>query len=184
MPDRFALDPALVARALHMVVDRAREQGLHGQIVVFGGAALAQHYPNDPDVRTTEDIDALYPRSDAFQAIIDEVGVQLGLRPRWFNANVKPLVARVPPPAEPSALSLDVAPVEDLIAMKMAAGRPQDQYDLAILCRHAGVRDPSTLVDITFSVYGEDSITLGSDREDLLLFARSVIRETNRRYPI
>jgi hypothetical protein len=62
----------------------------------------------------------------------------------------------------------------------MAAGRPQDLTDLAILARREGVTDPQQLVDIAFDAYGEDSVVLDPDREDALLFARAVLERARK----
>ena len=63
----------------------------------------------------------------------------------------------------------------NLLAMKMAAGRPQDLTDLVVLFRHLKIRSPEQAVDIAERMYGDDSVVLSEPRESLLLLAESVL---------
>lgn len=54
----------------------------------------------------------------------------------------------------PTGVTVTIATVEELIAMKLAASRDQDPFDLGILARHAGITDPAQSVDIAFAAYG------------------------------
>jgi len=74
-----------------------------------------------------------------------------------------------------------IATIEELIAMKLAASRDQDLFDLGILARHAGIADPERLVDIAFAAYGEDSLVLTDTREDYLIRARQAIEAERKR---
>lgn len=71
--------------------------------------------------------------------------------------------------------TISIATPEEFVAMRMAAGRPQDLADLRILAAHLGITDPDQLVEITYAVYGGDSLALGDPRECYELFARDVL---------
>jgi hypothetical protein len=68
--------------------------------------------------------------------------------------------------------TITVATAEELVAMKMAAGRAQDPADLRILTRHLGITSPEHLVEIAYDIYGEDSPALGQARVVRALRAR------------
>jgi hypothetical protein len=74
-----------------------------------------------------------------------------------------------------------VASIDELIAMKLAASRDQDLFDLGILARNAGITDPERLVDIAFDAYGEDSVVLTDTREDYLILAQQAIAAEKKR---
>ncbi len=59
--------------------------------------------------------------------------------------------------------------------MKMAAGRPQDLTDLAVLFRHLKIRSPEQAVDMAERMYGHDAVVLSEPRESLILLAEAVL---------
>jgi hypothetical protein len=72
-------------------------------------------------------------------------------------------------------LQVAVSSPANLLAMKMAAGRPQDLTDLVVLFRHLKIRTPEQAVGIAERMYGSDSVVLSEPRESLLLLAESVL---------
>jgi hypothetical protein len=78
-------------------------------------------------------------------------------------------------------VTVTIATAEELIAMKLAASREQDLFDLGILARHEGITDPQRLVDIAFAAYGEDSVVLADTREDYLIMATQAIAAEQKR---
>lgn len=179
MPD-FALDPATITRALAAVAERAEAEGITGTVEVFGGSALVMLYPNDEAVRSTEDVDARIRTSESLARIIELVGDQLGLAPDWLNSHSEPYLPPTAASSPTSSLTINFASARQLIAAKMAAGRPQDLYDLGILIKHEAIREPQDLVDIAFDAYGDDSVVLSDTREDALLFAREVFTRAKK----
>jgi len=95
------------------------------------------------------------------------------------GASFIPPASRVP--LDPTGVTATIATIEELIAMKLAASRDQDLFDLGILARHAGIADPERLVDIAFAAYGEDSLVLTDTREDYLIMARQAIEAERKR---
>jgi hypothetical protein len=59
--------------------------------------------------------------------------------------------------------------------MKLAAGRPQDLSDLAVLFVHLKIKTAEQAVDIAQKMYGEASVVLSEPRAALLLLAESVL---------
>jgi hypothetical protein len=178
-PD-WVLTPERIRAALDLLLERGREAGLKGTIVIYGGAAIALLYPDDPATRPTEDVDAVFHRSDALSKIIAGVGKELQLSNDWLNSDLLPFLPHGRTTPSRGKLTIIAATPRELIATKMAAGRPQDVTDLAIIARHEGITDPQELVDIAFDAYGDDSVVLDPDRDDALLFAQAVIARARR----
>lgn len=112
----------------------------------------------------------------------DKIAEEMGLSPTWLNANGTPFIPpRSPGSAVPTGVTVTIATVEELIAMKLAASGDQDLFDLGILARHAGITDPAQLVDIAFAAYGEDSVVLTDGREDYLMMAKQAIVAEQKR---
>ena len=154
---------------------RLSTKGVAGRLYIVGGAAMALEFDTR---RTTRDIDAvLHPPT----TVADEaasMATELGLPPAWLSAAASPFI----PLPDENPVSLDVEGLQvavsspaNLLAMKMAAGRPQDLTDLVVLFRHLKIRSPEQAVDIAERMYGDDSVVLSERRESLLLLAESVL---------
>jgi hypothetical protein len=151
---------------------RLDEAGVVARIHIFGGSAVALHFGDDDETRTTRDIDALYRPAPEVQKIIAEMATEFGLPPTWLNSSgANYLPAGMPASGE----TITVAAPEELVAMKLAASREQDLYDLGILARNTGLTEPEQLVDIAFEAYGEDSVVLTDSRNDYFLAAKDAL---------
>lgn len=156
---------------------RLSSKGVAGRLYIVGGAAMALEFDTR---RTTRDIDAvLHPPTTVAQEAA-AMATELSLPPGWLSSAAS---AFVPLPDE-DPVSLDIEGLEvavsspaNLLAMKMAAGRPQDLTDLVVLFRHLKIRNPEQAVDIAKRMYGEDSVVLSGPRESLLLLAESVLAQ-------
>jgi hypothetical protein len=182
MRNEHEMDPAEVRRLLTLLETRLGARGIDAQIHIIGGSAMALLFPDDPETRFTQDIDAAVQPSAPVKRVVEQIAEELGLSPTWFNTSGSPFV---PPRASTGArqpgVSVTVASVEELIAMKLAASRHQDLFDLGILARHAGITDPERLVQIAYDAYGEDSMALTDSREDYLIMAREALENARRR---
>lgn len=127
-------------RLLAELDERLAERGIAAGIYVVGGAAIALTVV---ERRVTVDVDAI--ATDA--AVYDEAAAIAhlhGLPPRWLNPGAAPWV---PPrrstsvPKSPG-LSIDYAPPEHLLAMKMVAMRERDYADIATLAAVLGLVEP------------------------------------------
>ena len=154
---------------------RLSAKGVAGRLYVVEGAAMALEFDTR---RTTRDIDAvLHPPTtvaDEAASMATDLGLPLG----WLSASAQ---AFIPLPDE-DLVSLDVEGLQvafsssaNLLAMKMAAGRPQDITDLVVLFRHLKIRNPQQAVSLAERMYGEGSVLLTEPRESLLLLAESVL---------
>jgi hypothetical protein len=154
---------------------RLSAKGVAGHLYIVGGAAMALEFDTR---RSTRDIDAvLHPPS----TVADEAAAmanELGLPPAWLSSAASPFI----PLPDEDPVSLDVEGLQvaisspaNLLAMKMAAGRPQDLTDLVVLFRHLKIRSPEQAVDIAERMYGDESVVLSEPRESLLLLAESVL---------
>lgn len=105
-------------------------EGLHGQVFLVGGAALALAYDAR---RLTRDVDGMFePKARVYEAAA-RVAARNGLSDDWFNDSVKGLM-----PVKDSAqgtvmsvpgLDIQIASPEYLLAMKVAAARTDRDYD-------------------------------------------------------
>jgi hypothetical protein len=176
MSDGLVLTPDRAKELIEELERRLAARGIHASIRIVGGAAMALRFPDDPEVRVTTDVDAAYEPRPEIDEVIAEIAHDFGLPERWMNASSTPwnVVAD-------TGDTVTVASSEELVAMKMAAGRAQDLADLRILARHMGIASPDELVRIAYEVYGEDSTALNDPRESYLLFAQDVLADRRRR---
>jgi hypothetical protein len=154
---------------------RLSAEGVLGQLYIVGGAAIALEFDTR---RTTRDIDALFHPPTTIAQVAAAMAQELGLPVGWLSDAARPFI----PGPDDNPVSLDieglqiaVSSPQNLLAMKLAAGRPQDLSDLAVLFRHLNIRTPKQAVDIAQRMYGEDSVVLSEPRESLLLLAESVL---------
>lgn len=177
------MDPHEVRHLLDLLKHRLSGQGVDAQIHVIGGSAMALLFPDDGETRFTTDIDAAVMPRPAVMQVVEQIAVEMGLSPTWLNSNGAPFIPpRMTSGAHPTGVTVTVATVEELIAMKLAASREQDLFDLGILARHAGITVPERLVDIAFDAYGDDSVVLTDSRADYLIMAQQAIEAERRRF--
>ncbi|WP_438854817.1 hypothetical protein [Agromyces sp. M3QZ16-3] len=100
----------------------------------------------------------------------------LGLPDRWM------IVASTPcNVVADTGGTITVATVEELVTMKMAAGRAQDLADLRILARHLCITHPETARRDRIRPLRRGLARLGDPRESYELFARDVLVDRRRR---
>jgi hypothetical protein len=176
------MDAAEVRHLLDVLTQRLTDDGIDAQVHVIGGSAMALLFPDDAETRFTTDIDAAVSPRPAVLRVVEQIADEMGLSPTWLNANG---ASFIPPRSQragsPRGVTVTIASVDELIAMKLAASRDQDLFDLGILARNAGIADPERLVDIAFDAYGEDSVVLTYTREDYLIMAQQAIAAEKKR---
>ncbi len=176
------MDPDEVRQLLEVLRQRLTDERIDAQVHVIGGSAMALLFPDDRETRFTTDIDAAVTPRPAVMRVVEQIAVEMALSPTWLNANGAPFIPpRMKSAASPTGVTVTVATVEELIAMKLAASREQDLHDLGILARHAEITDPERLVDIAFDAYGEDSVVLTETRADYLIMAQQAIAAEHKR---
>ena len=154
---------------------RLSAKGVAGRLYVVGGAAMALEFDTR---RTTRYIDAIFHPPTTVADVATSMARDLGLPPGWLSAAAQaliPLPDEDPVSFDVEGLQVAISSPANLLAMKMAAGRPQDITDLVVLFRHLKIKTPEQAVDIAERMYGPDSVVLSEPRESLLLLAESVL---------
>lgn len=175
MVQEFGRDTIL--RLLTELGRRLHEQGLSMHIYLVEGAAMALTYDNR---RVTRDIDGIFDRSEIESSIIHQMAIEFGLAEDWLNAAARPYVPgddRLAVTLDITGLSISTASPRYLLAMKMAAFRPQDHEDLRLLFGVNGISNAQQAVDVVFAVYGPDYASMFGSREDYLLRAESILQQ-------
>lgn len=168
-------DRAQIIDLLTELGRRLSAKGVAGRLYVVGGAAMALEFDTR---RTTRDVDAILDPQDTIAGEAASMATDLGLPPGWLSSAAQafiPLPDEDPVSFDVDGLQIALSSPANLLAMKMAAGRPQDITDLVVLFRHLNIRSPEQAVDIAERMYGSDSVVLSEPRESLLLLAESVL---------
>lgn len=154
---------------------RLSTKGVAGRLYIVGGAAMALEFDTR---RSTRDIDAVFHPPTTMAEEAASMAEELGLPVGWLSAAATPFIPL--PDADQVSLEVEglqvaVSSPANLLAMKMAAGRPQDLADLVVLFRHLKIRNPEQAVGFAERIYGDDSVVLSEPRTSLLLLAESVL---------
>lgn len=126
---------------------------------------MALRYPDDPAVRATRRVDAMYEPRPEVDAVIADLARERGLDKRWLNSNAAGWLRVIGGSPTIASFAVDVATPQELIAMKLAAGREHDLVDIATIARHLEITDASVIVDIAYEVFGEDAVELPDGRQ-------------------
>jgi hypothetical protein len=141
--------------ALQALGDELTRQGVHGQIFIVGGAAMALAYSNR---RVTKDIDAVFePKVVIYQAA-GRVAEDLGFPGDWLNDAVKRFLPGEDEGARPlpevEGIEVTTASPRYLLAMKLMAMRfGEDDEDIQILLRQADIHHANEALDLLSSMY-------------------------------
>lgn len=159
---------------------RLLARNVTGTIYVAGGAAIALEFPQR---RVTNDIDALFAPAETVREVADAMAEERKLPPTWLSDGVR---AFMPPGHDANArafsvpgLDVAVASPRYLLAMKMAAGRPQDLHDLILIFRELGITKPEDAADIAQQVHGSESVLL-PPRDELILYSQAVLNRMDK----
>jgi hypothetical protein len=165
------LDRDDLIHGLRDLVALAHERGVRGvSIRIVGGAALRlAHFER----ATTADIDAQIRPLEAVQPLIEIVARNRGWPVDWLNANATMFLPFWGRGVEWSHLfeddnvSIDVAPIDALLAMKLNAARPgRDTDDIAKLLALNAIHTIDEAQSLFESFYPGESL---SDRAMRLL---------------
>lgn len=154
MPDKSLSRPKIII-ALQALGDELTRRGVHGQVFIVGGAAMALAYSSR---RVTKDIDAVFePKSTVYQAAA-KVADELNLPEDWLNDAVKEYM----PGDDPDRLPLpDVRGIEVttaspayLLAMKLMAMRfGEDEEDIQLLLEKCGITSAGDALGLLARLY-------------------------------
>jgi hypothetical protein len=176
----FDLDAAQIRELLDKLDQRLRAAGIAATIYVVGGAAISLHLPEVD--RRTQDIDGI-TTDDRVATIVAQMADEFGLPEGWLNGAARPFLPPIPadaltPPRSPG-LRVQLASLEQLLAMKLAAGRARDQADIIALATVLQV-DPEEAVQLTLEAYGTDALEVMTTLEEVTYDARALIPERSR----
>ena len=162
-PDPQALDRQALQRALDGLSRHLAERDIRAHIYVVGGAAMVLAHGS---ARLTRDVDAL--AIDRREEVLDaahRVAEELGLARSWLNDAVRTAPWPTPRQEGRTAVVYDSphlvvtgASAEQLLAMKIRAGREADREDIELLIRRLGISTLLHVQAIHDAVFPHDSI--------------------------
>lgn len=139
------------------------ERDIRAHIYFVGGAAMVLAHGS---ARLTRDVDAL--AIDRREEVLDaarSVAEELGLARSWLNDAVRTAPWPTPRQVRRTAIVYDSphlvvtgASAEQLLAMKIRAGREADREDIALLIRRLGISTLLHVQAIHDAVFPHDSI--------------------------
>ncbi len=140
---------------LQALGDELTSQGVHGQIFVVGGAAMALAYSTR---RVTKDIDAAFEPKTVIYAAAARVAEQHGLPDDWLNDAVKGYLPGPDDDARPvpeiRGLEVTTASPRYLLAMKLMAMRfGEDDEDIELLLKECGIETAKEALDLLQHLY-------------------------------
>jgi hypothetical protein len=148
--------------AFSLLSARLARRGIHADLYVIGGAAIALAWD---DRRTTRDIDAVFD-TNRHQAFLEEVWAvadALDLPRSWLNEQASSYVPPGPDTDRQAvwdspALRVVAASPAFVLAMKARAARPSDASDIALLVRRLGISTLDEVVAIHDRVFPGDPL--------------------------
>lgn len=156
MSERGAeLDAEDVRDLFQELSDRLAASGVHAQLFVVGGAAMALAYDHG---RLTRDVDALFVPAPEVRQAVEAIATVRGLEPDWLNDAAKGfLPGQDEHPTtvfESESLLVQIASPEYLLAMKLHASRDErDLDDAANLFDLLGYTTAQQGIDLLASTY-------------------------------
>lgn len=124
------LDSTEIRGLFTALSDALARDGLHAQMLVVGGAAIALGYDRE---RATMDIDAAFEPSKDLRALAERIADEHGLPHDWLNDGAKGFFPRLQSTStvcfESESLLVEIPSTEFLLAMKLHASR--DEQDLS-----------------------------------------------------
>jgi hypothetical protein len=174
MSDEAAKDPTGSAltreellNALRALSDKLGEQGVTGELCLFGGTVMVLAFSAR---LATKDVDAIFKPPKTIRDVASRIATELRLPNDWLNDGVKGfLSARHETTAgnlpQFTHLRLTMPVPEYLLAMKCMAsriggttGEHSDVSDITFLTRHLGLKSARDVLDIVAQYYPSNQI--------------------------
>lgn len=184
--DYRQLNAEEIRTLLEELLSRAATEGIEVDAYVIGGAAMAIHLGRE---QLTPDVDGLFRPFVEVKRIASAMAREHGLDPNWINENARPFITFNPNDSrhfieiELGGHPVRVASQTALLAMKMARYARKDYADITALIRSLNLTSPEQIVDLTYEVLGEDSLSLNYGRDDLTLLAKEALARGLRDQP-
>lgn len=164
--DHSPLGKETILKALALLNEKLREEGIVGEICLFGGTAMVLAF----NARlSTQDVDAVFEPPEVFRRRAREIAEEINLPADWLNDGVKGYVSAVPEyttdglPEMPH-LRIIRPTAEYLLAMKCMASRfasystKGDRDDVAFLLNHLRLTDAESVLKIVERFYPPERI--------------------------
>jgi hypothetical protein len=144
-----------IATLLDELASELEAEGVHGDLFLVGGAAMALAYSTR---RATRDLDAIFEPKQVIYRAAQRVGDRRGLPPDWLNDGVKGFLPGPDPGAtvlfDRPGLAVRIASPRYLFAMKVLAARVErDEDDIQLLYKLCGFRSVEEALDHVQSLY-------------------------------
>ena len=157
MPEKptRSFNRAEILKALQALGDELTGEGVHGQIFIVGGAAMALAYSTR---RVTRDIDAVFEPKASIYTAAAKVAETLGLPEDWLNDAAKGFMPgkdenRRPVP-DVQGIEITTASPRYLLSMKLMAMRfGEDDEDIEILIRECGLQSAQEALELMERMY-------------------------------
>jgi len=139
--------------------DHLAAVGVVADIHIVGGAVMVTEYEARD---STTDVDAFdYTPHGAVERAAALVAAEMGLPPSWLNSQASAFVPRGADwrrshSFDHPSLHLYVIAPEQLLAMKVRAGRPTDADDIATLCRILGITTVAEVETVVGDAYPDE----------------------------
>ena len=149
-----------ILKCLRLLGEALADQGLHGEILLTGGAAMCLvHSARD----MTKDIDALYEPKDAVNRVAAIIAEQENLPADWLNDSVKGFIGPNAPTEEFIAfkgLRVQSVSAEYLLAMKLMSARygEKDYDDIRFLLHKLKINEANQAYDVVEIYFAKDRI--------------------------
>ena len=142
------MDRSQIERNLGFLGQKLAEMQIKATIILMGGALMVTQIGNR---KSTQDIDVVIATNDrgtyqAIQQAIALVAREKRLPPAWLNDDVTIVVDQVGKPKAPqhwrtfANLAVYVPEPEYILALKLFAGRPQDDRDIQAVARRLSLK--------------------------------------------
>jgi hypothetical protein len=145
---------------IDMIDERLKEQGLSGELCLFGGAVMCLVF----DSRSaTKDIDAIFAPTADFYRIIKNIADEYDLPDDWLNSAVKGFVSTkhdVHLFRELSHLTIYAPSASYLLAMKCLAARADtpDTEDIRFLLQHLNIKSVDQALQLLEQYYPQSRV--------------------------
>ena len=165
-PD-ILLSRETILEALSALSDQLGEQGIDGEVCLFGGTAMVLAYSAGV---SKKDVDALFQPAQTIRKLARQIAEERNLPADWLNDGVKGFVSTRHqttsgnlPQFEHLRLTMPVP--EYLLAMKCMAARLggvgnelSDIDDIVFLIRHLGLKSANDVLDLVGEYYPKNKI--------------------------
>ncbi len=153
------MDRETILKALRALARVLEARGIQGEMFLVGGAAIAVAYNAR---RATRDVDAIFEPKQAIYEAARIVAEEMGLPDNWLNDAVKLFLRGhdphpLPVLDEPGLRVFSASP-RYLLALKLLAGRREDEADIRLLIDQLGIRTIDEALQVVLSVYPESQI--------------------------